>query len=166
MSACAAPLEPRGYIGWAASPMKVTRPKVQRGTGSLSTIGYSRIVSASPMSRGTSSQSKRQSAYVGRKSSMRPGRFQSFSFSPGMRRLAQHPMELSAVDAQLRMRVPRAQPARFAVDELAEAVEEEALGILDRHRAQLLLESQGLQLAHPVGQERDAHAQLAKAARA
>jgi hypothetical protein len=60
MIAWAAPFEPRGYIGCAASPMKVTRPKVQRSTGSLSTIGYSNRVSAARMSCGTSSQSKRQ----------------------------------------------------------------------------------------------------------
>ena len=41
--ACAPPLAPRGYIGCAASPSSVRRPKLQRGSGSWSTIGYSRI---------------------------------------------------------------------------------------------------------------------------
>ena len=34
-----APFEPRGTIGCAASPSSVTRPKLQRGSGSWSTIG-------------------------------------------------------------------------------------------------------------------------------
>src|SRR5215475_8019869 len=42
IAACAAPLEPRGYIGWAASPASVTRPKVQ-----ASIIGYSKMSSES-----------------------------------------------------------------------------------------------------------------------
>src|SRR5262249_24945182 len=57
----APPFEPRGYIGWAASPASVTRPNVQRSIGSLSTIGYSRIWSALRISAATSSQAKRKS---------------------------------------------------------------------------------------------------------
>ncbi len=37
--ACAAPFEPTGYIGCAASPMSVTRPWLQCGSGSRSHIG-------------------------------------------------------------------------------------------------------------------------------
>ena len=51
--------EPRGYIGCAASPASVTRPKVQRSSGSLSTIGYSRMNSERRINSATSSQSKR-----------------------------------------------------------------------------------------------------------
>ena len=58
----AAPLEPRGTIGCAASPSSVTRPKVQRGSGSWSTIGNSSTLSAARIKAGTSSQSKCQSA--------------------------------------------------------------------------------------------------------
>src|SRR5208337_3187681 len=39
--ACAVPLEPTGYMGCAASPSSVTRPKLQCGRGSRSHIGYS-----------------------------------------------------------------------------------------------------------------------------
>src|SRR5262245_22077262 len=60
IAACATPFEPLGYIGCAASPASVTQPKVQRSMGSLSTIGYSRICSASRISLVTSSQSKCQ----------------------------------------------------------------------------------------------------------
>ena len=51
-----------GTCACAASPSRVVRPKVQRGSGSRSTIGYSRIPSAAAMTPGTSSQSNRQSA--------------------------------------------------------------------------------------------------------
>ena len=40
--ACDAPFDPIGYIGWAASPIRVTRPNVQRSSGSRSTMGYSK----------------------------------------------------------------------------------------------------------------------------
>ena len=72
-----APLEPIGYIACAASPRSVTRPKVQRSTGSRSTIGYSKQPAAARTTSGTSSQSKRQSSNHGRNSSGLPGRFQS-----------------------------------------------------------------------------------------
>ena len=62
MTACADPLEPRGYMGCAASPTKVTRPNVHCATGSLSTIGYSNTSSEFLIMAGTSSQSKRQSS--------------------------------------------------------------------------------------------------------
>src|SRR5262245_46712647 len=76
--AWAEPLEPRGYIGCAASPSRVTRPKVQRSTGSRSTMGYSKMTSERRSRSGTSSQSNVQPAKMGRKSSSRPGLFQSF----------------------------------------------------------------------------------------
>ena len=82
MMAWAEPLEPRGYIGWAASPSSVTRPKVQRGTGSRSTIGYSKTGPAPSIRAGTSSQSKRQSLKMARKSPAVPGLFQSFIAAP------------------------------------------------------------------------------------
>ena len=50
--------------------------------------------------------------------------------------------------------------ARLAVDVLAKAVEENALEVLDARRLDLGLHAQGRQLAHAMGQQRDAHAQL------
>ncbi len=70
------PLAPTGYMGWAASPSRVTRPVPQNGSGSRSTIGYSRICGACVISAGTSSQSNVQSANHGSTSSSRPRRFQ------------------------------------------------------------------------------------------
>src|SRR5580700_9119203 len=40
--ACAAPLDPTGYIGCAASPISVTRPVPHAVSGSRSHIGYSK----------------------------------------------------------------------------------------------------------------------------
>ena len=77
-----APFEPIGYIACAASPSSVTGPKLQRGSGSRSTIGYSKQPSAPRISPGTSSQSNRQSANWGRKSLSTPGRFQSSRRQP------------------------------------------------------------------------------------
>ena len=75
--ACEPPLAPTGYMGWAASPSSVTRPVPQYGSGSRSTIGYSRICGAPVISAGTSSQPNVQSANQGSTSSTRPRRFQS-----------------------------------------------------------------------------------------
>jgi hypothetical protein len=72
-----APLPPRGYIGWAASPSRVTRPKVHCWSGSRSTIGHSSRMSWARIMPETSSQGKHQSANVGKKSSRSPCRFQS-----------------------------------------------------------------------------------------
>src|SRR5262249_25632709 len=74
-------------------------------------------------------------------------------------------MELAAMDAQLGMLVSREAAAGLAIDELAEAVEEDALLVLDRHGAKPRFEAQRGELAHSVGQERDAHAQLLHLAR-
>jgi len=75
--ACEPPLAPTGYMGWAASPSRVTRPVPQDGSGSRSTIGYSRICGAPVISAGTSSQPNVQSANQGSTSSSLPRRFQS-----------------------------------------------------------------------------------------
>src|SRR5258708_37697401 len=64
------------------------------------------------------------------------------------------------MDAELGMRIAGMAPARLAVDELPVAIEEEALLVLDRNRAQPLLETERAQLAHRVGQQRDADAEL------
>ena len=71
-------MAPIGYIGWAASPSRVTRPAPQDGSepqdgrGSRSTIGYSRIRGAPVISAGTSSQPNSQSANHGSTSSEPP----------------------------------------------------------------------------------------------
>jgi len=83
--ACEPPLAPTGYMGWAASPSRVTRPgppepcprEPHDGSGSLSTIGYSRIRGAPVIRPGTSSQPNFQSANHGSTSCTRPPRFQS-----------------------------------------------------------------------------------------
>jgi hypothetical protein len=78
MIACEPPLAPIGYIGWAASPSSVTRPWPQgtpwpqNGSGSRSTIGYSRICGVPAISAGTSSQPNFQSANQGSTSRARP----------------------------------------------------------------------------------------------
>src|SRR6202044_1805291 len=65
MIACEPPLDPIGYTGCAASPISVTRPRPHDGSGSRSTIGYSRISGDRDISPGTSSQSKVQSLKYG-----------------------------------------------------------------------------------------------------
>ena len=66
-----------GRAACAASPSRVKRPKVQRGSGSWSTIGYSSTDSDARSIAGTSSQGKRHPATCGSTSSTLPGRFQS-----------------------------------------------------------------------------------------
>src|SRR5690606_15111018 len=82
--------EPIGYIGWAASPSRVTRPKLQRGSGSRSTIGNSNTRSAPSNSFGTSSQGNFQSAKAGANTNLGTSRFQSSlgGVSPGTRNSA------------------------------------------------------------------------------
>jgi hypothetical protein len=70
-------LDPIGYIGCAASPTRVTRPRPQNDSGSRSTIGYSRISGVAVIRAGMSSQSNDQSAKCGSASANRPSRFQS-----------------------------------------------------------------------------------------
>ncbi len=77
MIACEPPLDPIGYIGWAASPTRVTRPRPQHGSGSRSTIGYSRISAVRVIRSGTSSQSNVQPLKYGSASASRPSGFQS-----------------------------------------------------------------------------------------
>ena len=69
-------------------------------------------------------------------------------------------MHPAAVDADLGDRVARGPAARLSVDELAEAVEEAAIEVLDPLGRQCLSEAERGQLAHAVGQQRDPHAQL------
>jgi hypothetical protein len=56
--ACDAPLEPIGYMGWAASPSSVPRPNVQRGTGSRSTIGNTNVRGAALIMAGTCARAR------------------------------------------------------------------------------------------------------------
>ena len=75
-------------------------------------------------------------------------------------RRQQRAVQLAAVDADFRDRIARMAAARLAVDELAEAVEEHALEILDSLGFDLGLHAQRRQLAHGVRQERDADADV------
>jgi hypothetical protein len=106
-------LAPIGYIGWAASPSRVTRPAPQDGSepqdgrGSRSTIGYSRIRGAPVISAGTSSQPNVQSANHGSTSSRRPSRFQSAPAS------ASRPGSLTSAT-----QLSRARPRRSACAEM------------------------------------------------
>ena len=110
------PLAPIGYIGWAASPSRVTRPgpedgfEPQDGSGSRSTIGYSRIRGAPVISAGTSSQPNFQSANHGSTSSSRPCRFQSARF-PSAPRTEARPGSLTSA-TQLSSARPRRSACR------------------------------------------------------
>ena len=74
--------------------------------------------------------------------------------------LVQHAVQRAAVDADLRILVAGALAARLLVDELAEAVEEAALGVLDAGREQLVAQAERGEFAHAVRQQRDADAEL------
>ena len=69
-------------------------------------------------------------------------------------------MQAAAVQADLGHRIARVAAARLAVDELAEAVEEDALEVLDALRLQLGLQPERGEFAHGVGQQRDPDADL------
>ena len=77
-----APFDPTGYMTWAASPMRHTRPSTQWSTGSRSTIGNSQTAGAPVTRASMSNQSKSQSAKAGRKASRSTSRFQSLAASP------------------------------------------------------------------------------------
>jgi hypothetical protein len=64
------------------------------------------------------------------------------------------------------IRVARGPPARLGVDELAKAVEEAALAVLDPLARQRLAEPERGQLTHGVGQQRDPDSQLLHLGRA
>jgi hypothetical protein len=66
----------------------------------------------------------------------------------------------AAVDADLGMLVARGLAARLPVDQLAEAVEEAAFGILDTGAQQRVAEAECRKFAHRVRQQRDADAEL------
>ena len=69
-------------------------------------------------------------------------------------------MQPAAMDADLRILVAGALAARLPVDELAEAVEEAALGVLDSRREQRVAEAERGQFAHRMRQQRDADAEF------
>src|SRR6185437_5594053 len=75
-------------------------------------------------------------------------------------RLVHDAVELSAMDAVLGVRIARELAARLLVDELAVAVEERALLVLDRDRLDPRLEAERRELARRMGKERDSDAQL------
>src|SRR3954453_5187735 len=64
------------------------------------------------------------------------------------------------MDADFRILIPGKLSARLLVDELAEAIEEAALRVLDSRRQQLIAQTQRGELAHAVRQQRDADAEL------
>ena len=64
------------------------------------------------------------------------------------------------MDADFRVLVAGALAARLPVDELAEAVEEAALGVLDARAQQFVAQAERGQLAHRMRQQRDADAEL------
>jgi hypothetical protein len=72
-----APLEPTGYIAWAASPSRVTRPCDHRSIGSRSHTGYSQNTGVDWISAGRSTSSMVNRTTWGITSSKRPGRDQS-----------------------------------------------------------------------------------------
>ena len=78
-------------------------------------------------------------------------------------RMQVHP---AAMHADLGERIPREPAARLGVDELAEAVEEAALAVLDALARQRLGEAERGHLAHGMGQQGDADAQLLHLGRA
>src|SRR5207244_2043381 len=69
-------------------------------------------------------------------------------------------MEAAAMHADFRYRVAGKAAARFAVDQLAEAVEEAALLVLDAERFERLLQAEPRQLTHRVWQQGNADPEL------
>jgi hypothetical protein len=69
-------------------------------------------------------------------------------------------MQLAAMDADFRILIARRLAARLAVDQLAEAVEETALGVLDAGAQQFIAEPERGKFAHRMRQQRDADAEL------
>src|SRR5205823_11322245 len=69
-------------------------------------------------------------------------------------------MQPPAMNADLRILIARALAARLLVNELAEAVEEAALGVLDAGAQQLVAQAKRRQLTHRVREQRDADAEL------
>src|SRR5579875_1587886 len=64
------------------------------------------------------------------------------------------------MDSHLGIRIAPKLAARLLVNELAEAIEEAALLVLNPLSQQLLAQPQGRELAHRMGQQGDAHPQL------
>jgi hypothetical protein len=79
---------------------------------------------------------------------------------PFERCLVQHPVQPAAMHADFRYRIPGEAAARFAIDQLAKAVEEAALLVLDAERFEALLQAEPRQFAHRMRQERDADPEL------
>ncbi len=79
---------------------------------------------------------------------------------PFARCLVKDQMQPPAMDADLRQLIAGESSALLPVDQLAEAVEEAALAVLDAGFLDLRLQAERRQLAHGMGQERDADAEL------
>ena len=69
-------------------------------------------------------------------------------------------MQPAAMDHHLRVLVAGVLAALLLVDELAEAVEEAALAVLDAGRQQLVRDTERGEFAHRMRQQRDADAEL------
>src|SRR5258708_23221592 len=69
-------------------------------------------------------------------------------------------MQPPAMDADLGILIAGLLAARLLVDELAETVEEAALGILDAGFEQLVAEAERGEFAHAMWQQRDADAEF------
>src|SRR5579864_3652520 len=64
------------------------------------------------------------------------------------------------MDAEFRKRIACVFPARLPVEQLAKAIEETALHILDRNRPNRFEQPEFVELSGGVGKERDANAEL------
>ena len=69
-------------------------------------------------------------------------------------------MQRAAMDADFRKLIAGALAPRLLVDELPEAIEEAALGVLDSSAQQLIAEAERREFTHAVRQQRDADAEL------
>src|SRR2546423_15051401 len=69
-------------------------------------------------------------------------------------------MQPAAMDADFGKLIAGALAARLLVNQLAEAVEETAFGILDARAQQLVAQTERGELAHRMRQQRDADAEL------
>src|SRR5439155_19326926 len=79
---------------------------------------------------------------------------------PLQHRVIERKMQPTAMDADFRILIAGALAAWLLVDELAETVEEAALGILDAGFEQFVAEAECRELAHAVRQQRDADAEF------
>ncbi len=85
---------------------------------------------------------------------------------PLLDRVVEDEMQLAAMDADFRERIAGELAALLPVNELAEAVVEAALAVLDAGLEQRVAEAERAELAHGMRQQRDADAQFLDLGRA